>query len=190
MLDWWWWQADYSWWHHTYGLIIPSRGEIWNVPSDNVLPNVNIPLSTIPIVRLLSLCKIALKHNFISSVLVIAGGMMALNYKTLTKVYTGCPIVVCRRLERPLQSRLPCLWLARHWYYNKADDLLQILHVMYAIVVLLTGSHSSAYSDMPWMVIEGIRCMCPCGRILWCSLRCEVLYCNHSWQCWKWSLIQ
>jgi len=123
MLDWWWWQADFSWWHHTYGLIIPSWGEIENVPSNDVLPNVNIPLSTTPIVRLLSLSKIALKHNLISSLLVIAGGKMALHYKTLTKVYTGCPIVVCQRLERPLQSRLPCLWLARHWYCNKADDL-------------------------------------------------------------------
>ena len=81
MLDWWWWQADFSWWHHTYGLIIPSWGEIGNVPSYDVLPNVNIPLSTTPIVHLLSLSKIALKHNFISSLLVIAGCMMALHYK-------------------------------------------------------------------------------------------------------------
>ena len=34
-------------------------------------------------------------------------------------------------------------------------------------------------SDMPWTVIKGIRCACPCGHIPWYSLRCEVLYCVH-----------
>ena len=43
----------------------------------------------------MSLCRIALKHNYISSLLVIAGGVLALHYKTLTKVYAGCPVVVC-----------------------------------------------------------------------------------------------
>jgi len=70
-------------------------GEIGNVPSSDVLPTIQLTLSTSPIVRLLSLSKIALKHNFISSVLVIAGGVMALHYKTLANVFGGCPIVVC-----------------------------------------------------------------------------------------------
>ena len=116
MLDWWWWQADFSWWHHTYGLIIPSWGEIGNVPSNDALPNVNIPLSTTPIVCLLSLQ--AQLHQLSTSYCWLHDGT---TLQTLTKVYTGCPIVVCRRLEIPLQSRLPCLWLARHWYCNKAD---------------------------------------------------------------------
>ena len=30
-----------------------------------------------------------------SDILVIAGGVMALHYKTLTKLYAGCTIVVC-----------------------------------------------------------------------------------------------
>jgi len=39
--------------------------------------------------------QIALKHNFISSVLVIAAGVMALHYKILANVFGGCPIIVC-----------------------------------------------------------------------------------------------
>ena len=74
-------------------------GEIGNVPSSDVLPTIQLPLSTSPIVRLLSLSKIALKHNFISSVLVIAGGVMALHYKTLANVFGGCSIVVCLGLS-------------------------------------------------------------------------------------------
>ena len=70
-------------------------GEIGNVPSSDVLPTIQLPLSTSPIIRLLSLSKIALKHNFISSLLVIAGGVMVLHYKTLTKLYAGCQIVAC-----------------------------------------------------------------------------------------------
>ena len=70
-------------------------GEITNVPSNDLLPIIQLPLSTSPVGRLLSLCRIALKHNYISSLLVIAGGVLALHYKTLTKVYAGCPVVVC-----------------------------------------------------------------------------------------------
>ena len=73
-------------------------GEIGNVPS-NDLPAINLPLysslvSASPLVRLLSVMKIVQKHNFISSVLVIAGGVMSLHYKTLTQAYAGCPILV------------------------------------------------------------------------------------------------
>ena len=85
-------QADCSWWLAIHMVASFPHGWNWKCPSsDNGLPNVNIPLSTTPIVRLLSLSKIAL----ISSLLVIAGGMMALHNKTLTNVYAGCPIVVC-----------------------------------------------------------------------------------------------
>lgn len=70
-------------------------GEITNVPSHDLLSNIHLPLSTCPVRKLLSLCQLALKHNYISSLLVIAGGVLALHYKTLTKVYSGCPVVIC-----------------------------------------------------------------------------------------------
>ena len=54
-----------------------------------------VPVSTSPLARLLSVMKTVKKHSFISSVLVIAGGVMSLHYKTLTQAYAGCPILVC-----------------------------------------------------------------------------------------------
>ena len=70
-------------------------GDIGNVPSTDLLPTIATPLSTTSMTRLLSLSKIALKHNFISGLLVMAGGVMSLHYLTLTKLFAGCPTVVC-----------------------------------------------------------------------------------------------
>ena len=63
-------------------------GEIGNVPSSDLLSSIQLPLtdSSNPIVRLLSSCKVALKHNFVSAVLTIAGGAMALHYWKIIKV--------------------------------------------------------------------------------------------------------
>ena len=74
-------------------------GEIGNVPSNDLLPAIHLPLYSVPVsasplVRLLSVMQVVQKHNFISSILVVAGGVMSLHYKTLTQAYAGCPIVV------------------------------------------------------------------------------------------------
>ena len=63
-------------------------GDIGNVPSSDVLPTIEMPLSTSPspIVHLLSLSKIALQHNFLGALLTIAGGVMALHYRTVIQV--------------------------------------------------------------------------------------------------------
>lgn len=63
-------------------------GDIGNVPSRDVLPTIQIPLSMSPspIVRLVSLSKNALRHNFLSSLLTIAGGVMVLHYRTIIQV--------------------------------------------------------------------------------------------------------
>ena len=45
--------------------------------------------------QLLSMCNIAQKHNFISSLLAVSGAVMALHCKTQTRVYAGLPEVTC-----------------------------------------------------------------------------------------------
>ena len=64
-------------------------GDIGNVPSTDLLPSKALPLcdSSNHVVRLLSLMKAALKHNFISAVLTLAGGIMALHYRKVIQVY-------------------------------------------------------------------------------------------------------
>jgi hypothetical protein len=56
-----------------------------DVPSSDILPSIQLPLmhSSNPIVRFLSLCKVALK---LSAVLTIAGGVMALHYRKIIEV--------------------------------------------------------------------------------------------------------
>ena len=63
-------------------------GDIGNVPSNDLLPTIQLPLtqSSNIIIRLLSLIKVALKHNFISAVITIAGGVMALHYRKIVQV--------------------------------------------------------------------------------------------------------
>ena len=51
--------------------------------------------------------QIALKHNFISCLLVITGGVMALHYTILVRVFAGCPVVVCLGPAETGKSRLP-----------------------------------------------------------------------------------
>lgn len=63
-------------------------GDISNVPSTDLLPSIRRPLSrsSFPLVRLLSLCKVALQHNFTSSLLTIASGVMKLHYRKIVEV--------------------------------------------------------------------------------------------------------
>ena len=68
------------------------QGDIGNVPSGDVLPTIQVPLSPSPspMVRLLSLSKVALQHNFVGALLTIAGGVMALHYHTVIQVSVDC----------------------------------------------------------------------------------------------------
>lgn len=60
-------------------------GDISNVPSSDLLPGIRTPLSisSLSVCRLVSLCKVALRHNFIST---IGGGLMALHYRKIVEV--------------------------------------------------------------------------------------------------------
>jgi len=35
-----------------------------------------------------------MRHNFLSSSLIVAGGVMSLHYCSITKEHSGCPIVI------------------------------------------------------------------------------------------------
>ena len=69
-------------------------GEGGNVPAQDVVPAIHTPLSTSVLSRLLSLMRLSMKHNYISALLVLAGGVMALHYSTITTLFAGCPVVV------------------------------------------------------------------------------------------------
>ena len=63
-------------------------------PAVDIYPHVTMPLCTAPLKHLLSVLQIALRHNFISGLLVVAGSMMALHYSAVVKVNSGCPMVI------------------------------------------------------------------------------------------------
>lgn len=69
-------------------------GEAGSISMRDLLPTIRAPLSTDVLSRLLSSLKVTMKHNFLSSLLVVAGGVMSLHYSTITKEYGGCPIVI------------------------------------------------------------------------------------------------
>lgn len=69
-------------------------GEIGNVSTADLLPNIQLPLTTNYLPHLVKLLKVALKHNFYSSLLVLAGGVMSLHYSSIVTEYSGCPIIV------------------------------------------------------------------------------------------------
>ena len=70
--------------------------ETGKVPLVDLLPKITLPLSSDILSRLVSLLRVATKHNFVSSLLVVAGGIMSLHYSTITNQFGGCPIVVAR----------------------------------------------------------------------------------------------
>ena len=71
-------------------------GDIGYVPSSDVLPSIQLPLSNSAntIVRLLSLLKVSLKHNFVSGVLAVAGGVMSLHYRNIIQVFSSKAVCI------------------------------------------------------------------------------------------------
>ena len=49
---------------------------------------------SLPLPRLLFLLKVVMKHNFISSLFVIAGAIMAVHYTAVVRVNSGCPCLL------------------------------------------------------------------------------------------------
>lgn len=64
------------------------------IVATDICPQITLPLSLKPLCDLLKLYEIIEKHNYISSILVIAGVCLAFHYELLLDLYGGCPITV------------------------------------------------------------------------------------------------
>ena len=69
-------------------------GEVRNMSPSKLVPQISTPFSTTPLGELVYLLQNAMKHNFLSSVLVVSGGIMALHYENIREIFGGCPVVV------------------------------------------------------------------------------------------------
>ena len=64
------------------------------IPSDDLLPSIRCPLKPDPLKKLNEYLIVCARHNYISSLLVIAGVVMSLHYESIVAMFSGCPIVV------------------------------------------------------------------------------------------------
>ena len=65
------------------------------MPCADLLPEICLPFDTTALKKLLSAMKVALKQNFISSLLLLGGYLMSLHYSTFNSTRASrCPIVV------------------------------------------------------------------------------------------------
>ena len=69
-------------------------GQTCNIPSQDIHPKIELPLTTSPMRQLLRALSAVMKHNFIQSILILAGGVMALHYQQVIKVNSGCPAII------------------------------------------------------------------------------------------------
>lgn len=60
----------------------------------DIIPHINLPLSTSCLRGLISQLEACLKHNFIPSLMVIAGTMMAFHYLQIVATYGGCSLTI------------------------------------------------------------------------------------------------
>ena len=74
------------------GSIISSESTVFT--AQDLVPKISTPLSTTILKEVIGLLRTILKHNFFSSVLVVAGGIMALHYITITQMCKGCPTII------------------------------------------------------------------------------------------------
>ena len=65
-----------------------------SIPTSKIVPTIHTPFDTSSLRRLVSLLKSAMKRTFLSSVLLLSGGIMTLHYVALNKYFSGCPVVV------------------------------------------------------------------------------------------------
>ena len=60
----------------------------------DIYPKIQLPLSVSPMRRLLRAMKAVLRHNFVPSLLTVAGAVMAMHYQRVVAVNSGCPAVI------------------------------------------------------------------------------------------------
>ena len=64
-----------------------------NISLKEVVPNVCTPLTPSVLHEVITSLKAIMKHNFSSSLLVVAGGIVALHYSSIIQL-SGCPTIV------------------------------------------------------------------------------------------------
>ena len=64
-----------------------------NISLKEVVPNVCTPLTPSVLHEVITSLKAIMKHNFIPSLLVVAGGIVALHYSSIIQL-SGCPTIV------------------------------------------------------------------------------------------------
>ena len=65
-----------------------------NVPCADIYATISQPLSTLPLRELLVQLRIALGDNFVNSLLLLAGTVMAVHYTSVIRVNCGCPCII------------------------------------------------------------------------------------------------
>ena len=88
-LDWCWWKTDRRGWFTLYMARSVSPRRHLQCSFKWCFAGA-LTQSSLPLVRLLSLSKIALRHNFLSALLTIAGGIMSVHYRTIIQVSNSC----------------------------------------------------------------------------------------------------
>ena len=71
-----------------------QRSQNDKIRSGDVSPNISLPLSTSALHELTSMIESITKHNFVPSLLVIAGIALAFHYEAIVELYGGFPITV------------------------------------------------------------------------------------------------
>ena len=122
-----------------------------HVPSADIYPHISLPLATASLRQPLSLLKIALKHNFINGLLIIAGSVMAAHYSAVIRVNSGCPMVITSGPSETgkLTAIRSALSLTGN-HHNSSVLLLNhvcvCLHLFYHLwYILVSGARHSIY---------------------------------------------
>ena len=63
------------------------------VSTANAVPKIKTPLTSQPLDKIIRLLQ-CLRHNALSSLLTIAGTVMAFHYEQVCSIWSGCPVVV------------------------------------------------------------------------------------------------
>ena len=64
-----------------------------SISPKEVIPHISMPLDTIVLSTVMEKIRCVMRHNFFSSVLVVAGAIMSMHYTTILR-YGGCPTTI------------------------------------------------------------------------------------------------
>ena len=79
---------------HSYLWLPDIIPQIGNITMQRLLPTISLPLTTTSLSKVVALLKITMQHNFYASLLMMAGCIMSLHYKSIVNRFNGCPSIV------------------------------------------------------------------------------------------------